>query len=52
MLDSTHVTLAILESGGRKAIEKAIAEYHKNTCIRFIKKTTETAYLSFYKGGG
>jgi hypothetical protein len=35
-----------------KAIEAAIADYHKYTCLRFKKWKGETAYLYFFKGRG
>jgi len=37
---------------GRRAIDAAIADYHKFTCLRFHKRRGETNYISFYKGPG
>merc|ERR1712002_97614 len=37
---------------GIKAIQSAIANYHKYTCLRFHRRTNEREYLSFYRGGG
>ena len=34
------------------AINQAFADYTQNTCITFQKRTTETAYVSFFKGSG
>jgi len=34
------------------AIQLAIDDYHKYTCLRFVKRTTETAYIYFYNGQG
>ncbi|XP_057300873.1 zinc metalloproteinase nas-6-like [Hydractinia symbiolongicarpus] len=36
----------------RKVIEDAFRDYHKHTCLRFIPRTNERAYLQFYEGGG
>merc|ERR1719193_1028230 len=35
-----------------QAIKDAIAEYHKYTCIRFKKRTTESSYINLYNGIG
>jgi len=37
---------------GARAINAAIENYHKHTCIRFHKRTNERSYISFYKGSG
>ena len=34
------------------AINAAIADYEKLTCLRFKKRTTEAGYIHFYQGGG
>lgn len=39
-------------SSGARAIQNAIAQYHKHTCIRFKKRTNEWNYISFYRGSG
>jgi len=39
-------------SGGVTAINNAIAQYHKYTCLRFVKRSRESSYISFYRGGG
>ncbi|EDO33955.1 predicted protein, partial [Nematostella vectensis] len=31
---------------------QSMAEWESKTCIRFVKRTTETAYLSFFRGQG
>jgi len=36
----------------RPVILKAIAEYEKNTCLRFVRRTRQTSYLNFRDGGG
>nr|XP_047127977.1 zinc metalloproteinase nas-4 isoform X2 [Hydra vulgaris] len=33
-------------------ILNAIEEYHKHTCLKFVPKTTELTYISFYSGDG
>ena len=35
-----------------KAIEDAIADYEKYTCLRFVKKTNQIAFLWFFRGPG
>ena len=35
-----------------QTINDAFDDYIKNTCIRFKKRTSETAYVSFFKGSG
>jgi len=39
-------------SKAKAAIQAAIADYQKYTCLRFVKRTSESEYLHFYKGGG
>jgi len=39
-------------SKGVQAINDAIKDYHYYTCIQFKRRTTETEYIKFYKGGG
>eukprot|EP00058_Branchiostoma_floridae_P015247 XP_002600735.1 hypothetical protein BRAFLDRAFT_83478 [Branchiostoma floridae] len=34
------------------AINDAITDYHKYTCLRFIRRTNQTAYISFVDGLG
>jgi len=36
----------------QQVIQQAIAEYHKKTCIRFKKRTTEPHYIQFHIGQG
>lgn len=36
----------------RKAIGDAFKEFHKYTCLRFIPRKKEIAYLEFFKGDG
>ncbi|UYV76956.1 MEP1B [Cordylochernes scorpioides] len=33
-------------------LSAAMSHYHRNTCIRFVKKTNETSYIRFYEGLG
>ena len=40
------------QSSAMAAINAAFADYKKNTCITFKKRTNEQAYVSFFKGGG
>ena len=35
-----------------KSINDAFAEYRKHTCIKFKKRTYESQYVKFHKGGG
>jgi len=37
---------------GVQAINSAIANYHRYTCLRFHRRTNENTYISFYRGGG
>jgi len=39
-------------SGGRSAIQAAINDYHKYTCLRFRPRNGDSNYISFYRGGG
>lgn len=36
----------------RSVIAKAFSEYHKNTCIKFVPRTTERDYIQIIKGNG
>lgn len=48
-----YVESSLRGGNGETMIKKAIAEYHKYTCIRFRPyRRGDKAYLSFYKGGG
>lgn len=47
-----YVVERSIGSRGVSAINSAIANYHKDTCLRFRKRTNERTYISFYKGGG
>ena len=35
-----------------KAIEAAIADYHKYTCLRFVPRSNQKTYMHFYQGNG
>ena len=39
-------------STAMSAINAAIADYQRLTCLRFVRRTNEQGYLHFYKGGG
>lgn len=39
-------------SKGVAAINAAFADYHKYTCIKFKRRSSEREYIHFYKGGG
>jgi len=47
-----YVITNTIGSRGVQAINAAIAQYHKYTCLRFHRRTNEGAYLSFWRGGG
>jgi len=36
----------------RNAIVQGAEAYARDTCVRFVPRTTETDYLSIFKGGG
>ena len=40
------------QSKAMAAINAAFADYKKNTCIAFKKRTNEQAYVSFFRGKG
>jgi len=49
----TYKIESSIASGGRAAIAKGIAEYHKWTCLRFKQdQNARGAHISFYRGGG
>lgn len=47
-----YVIDSSIASRGVNAINAAIADYHKYTCLRFNKRTNERTYVKFYRGGG
>jgi len=47
-----YVITSSIGQGGRRAIAAAIAQYHKYTCIRWVPRTNQRSYVSFYRGGG
>jgi len=46
-----HESLAS-EPQANRAVQAAIKEYEKYTCLRFKRRTTETTYMLFFSGGG
>ncbi|XP_065676856.1 hatching enzyme 1.2 isoform X2 [Hydra vulgaris] len=40
------------EKKARSGIEKAIADYHQYTCLRFKQRTNEVEYIRFWRGSG
>jgi len=36
----------------KRAIQAAIKEYEKYTCLRFVYRTNQANYMKFYQGGG
>ncbi|XP_065648147.1 low choriolytic enzyme isoform X2 [Hydra vulgaris] len=44
--------LSRMSSSNHIHVLRAIDEYHKHTCLKFVKRTNQDAYLSFYPGGG
>ena len=47
--DHTYFFVGVV---GRKAFQAAVADFEKNTCIRFIKHTIEKAYIWVHRGSG
>jgi len=47
-----YVIDSSISSGGVIAINAAIADYHKYTCIRFHRRSNERSYIKFYRGSG
>jgi len=41
-----------MSSRGKSAIAQAIADYHRYTCIRFVRRSNQRNYIKFYQGGG
>ena len=37
---------------GVKVINEAIADYHKLTCLKFVRRTTQKNYIRFTVGNG
>ncbi|XP_065676037.1 low choriolytic enzyme-like [Hydra vulgaris] len=44
--------LSRMSSSNHVYILRAIDEYHKHTCLKFVKRTNEDTYLSFHSGIG
>jgi len=47
-----YVITSSIAPQGVRAINNAIDNYHKYTCLRFHRRTNEQEYISFYRGGG
>merc|ERR550534_1357173 len=47
-----YIESSLRGTTAEKVIKQAIADYHKYTCLRFAPRTSQSTYLSFYKGGG
>jgi len=45
-------TISSMGRQGINAINAAIADYHKYTCLRFTPRKNERDYVNFYRGGG
>ncbi|KAL9975855.1 hypothetical protein ACROYT_G013067, partial [Oculina patagonica] len=41
-----------IEKAGVQAINDAIADYHKLTCVKFVARTTQKNYIKFTNGDG
>ena len=46
-----HLFAANMDRAVRTTME-AIAEWESKTCLRFVKRTTETEFLWFHRGNG
>lgn len=47
-----YVIASSFSSRERATIAKAMKEYHDKTCIKFVPRTRESAYINIMKGGG
>jgi len=47
-----YVIASSFSSRERATIAKAMKEYHDMTCIKFVPRTRESAYINIMKGGG
>jgi len=47
-----YVIESSIRQQGVNAINQAIEDYHQYTCLRFVKRTTESTYVRFFRGGG
>jgi len=47
-----YVISGSYNSRERRIIMNAMEEYHKNTCLRFKKRTNERGYIDIKRGGG
>lgn len=52
MIIPYEINLKVKPTEARTAILTAIADYHKNTCIRFVPRTTEKEYINLVDGSG
>ena len=52
---SSRLQICYITAGNSQAltaIDQAVAEYHSRTCLRFERRTSQRAYIEFFKGGG
>eukprot|EP00112_Aurelia_sp_Birch-Aquarium-sp1_P014252 Seg3064.2 transcript_id=Seg3064.2/GoldUCD/mRNA.D3Y31 product="Zinc metalloproteinase nas-4" protein_id=Seg3064.2/GoldUCD/D3Y31 len=43
---------ADFKAKGRKVVKKAVAQFNKHTCIKWVPRTNESDYVSFFHGRG
>ncbi|XP_057315605.1 hatching enzyme 1.2-like [Hydractinia symbiolongicarpus] len=47
-----YVITSSIGNDGYNAVQQAIADYHKHTCLKFERRTNQREYIKFVDGGG